>query len=51
MFNVLSHFSKSGMDLPGVRFNMASERILIEHNVFETVPALHFLYATLRSHA
>jgi hypothetical protein len=38
------------MDLPGVRFNMASERILIEHNLFETVPTLHFLHATLRSH-
>jgi len=25
------------MDLPGILFNMASERIVIEHNVFETV--------------
>jgi hypothetical protein len=25
------------MDLPGIHFNMSSERIIIEHNVFETV--------------
>ncbi len=28
---------QSGMDLPGISFNMASQRIVIEHNLFETV--------------
>jgi hypothetical protein len=30
-------YHQSGMDLPGIHFNMSSERIIIEHNVFETV--------------
>ncbi len=38
------------MDLPGIHFNMASERITIEHNVFETVCAFMSLNAGHEGH-
>ena len=34
---------QSGMDLPGISFNMASQRIVIEHNLFETVCVSQFV--------